>query len=199
MRMAYDLYLNGHQGRSMGIKEIAKHLTAAGLLMRGRPWNIQKVHKVLSNPLYRGEYCFNVIDSKEGKKRAPTEWVVTNIPAIIDAATFETVRERREAHAFNKPLARIAAVPTLLTGLLKCGICGGSMTLATGKSGRYKYYKCTSRKNKGNYACTSANLPMEKLDELVLNRLANKVFAPERLHTMIVELRKRVRASKDHH
>ena len=199
VRMAYDLYLHGHEGRSMGIKEVAKHLTATGLLMRGKPWGIQKVHKVLSDPLYRGEYHFNVIDSRQRKKRAPAEWVITRIPPIINAATFEAVRQRREAHAPNKPLSRIVAAPTLLTGILKCGICGGAMTLVTGKSGRYKYYKCTSRQNKGNHACTGSNLPMEKLDELVLNRLANKVFSPDRLHAMMVELRKRMRSSKDHH
>jgi site-specific DNA recombinase len=199
VRMAYDLYLHGHEGRVMGIKEIAKHFTATGLLNRGKPWNIQKVHKLLSDPLYRGEYRFNVIDSKERKKREAAEWVITQIPAIIDAATFEAVRERREAHAPNKPRSRVIAAPTLLTGLLKCGICGGSLTLVTGKSGRYKYYKCTSRHSRGNHACASGNLPMEKLDELVLNRLANKVFTPERLHAMIVELRKRTRNAKDHH
>ena len=198
VRIVYGLYLHGYEGRALGIKEIAKQLTDKGLLMRGKPWNIQKVHKLFSDPLYRGEYCFNVIDSKEHKRRAPAEWVITPIPPIIDAAAFEAVRQRREAHAPNKPLSRIAAAPTLLTGLLKCGICGGAMTLVTGKSGKYKYYKCTRRQNQGNHACASGNLPMEKLDERVLNQLANKVFAPERLHAMIVELRKRIRSSKDH-
>ena len=46
VRMAYDLYLHGHEGRVMGIKEIAKHFTATGLLNRGKPWNIQKVHQL---------------------------------------------------------------------------------------------------------------------------------------------------------
>ena len=47
------------------------------------------------------------------------------------------------------------------------------MTLRTGKSGRYKYYKCTNRVNKGNAQCTSGNIPMGKLDELVIERLAS--------------------------
>src|SRR3569833_3403234 len=198
VRMAYILYLHGHEGRAMGIKEIANHLTAAGLLMRGRPWRIQKVHNLLSDPLSRGEYCFNVIDSKEGKKRAPAEWVVSQIPAIIDAATFEAERHKREAHAPNKPRARIKAAPTLLTGLLKCGICGSGMTLVTGKSGRYKYYKCTRRQSQGNHACTSSNLAMEKLDEQVLNGLANKVLAPDHQQKQKNKQQKRKHTTKDH-
>ena len=71
------------------------------------------------------------------------------------------------------------------------------MTLVTGKSGKYRYYKCASRHNQGNHACTSGNLPMEKLNELVLAQLADKVFAPERLQSMMTELRKRIKSSKN--
>ena len=84
-----------------------------------------------------------------------------------------------------------------MTGLIRCGECGGSMTLATGKSGRYKYYKCTSRKNKGNHVCSSGNLPMEKTDQQVLSQLADKVFSPERVQTMMTALRRRIKTSKE--
>ena len=40
---------------------------------------------------------------------------------------------------------------------------------------------------------------MEKLDKLVLHRLADKVFAPDRLRLLVVELRKRIRSSKHDH
>ena len=155
VRMAYDLYLNGHQGREMGCKEIVKHLTGTGLLMRGKPWNIHKTHTLLSDPLCMGDYFYNMRDSKANKQRPPVEWVKTLIPAIIDAATFERVRAKRASRAPAKKAPRLVSSPTLLTGLLKCGVCGAAMTLVTGKSGRYKYYKCTSRHSQGNHACTS--------------------------------------------
>ncbi len=194
VRMIYDLYLNGLSGKSFGVKDIAKYLTDKGLLMRGKAWRMQKVHIVLSDTLYMGEYFFNVLDSKTGQKRPPTEWVKTNIPVIIDAARFEQARRKRELRAPAQTPPRITSSPTLLTGLLKCG---GSMTLATGKGGRYKYYKCTSRKNKGNYACDSKNLPMEITDQQVLNQLAETVLTPQRVHSMMIALRKRIKSSKD--
>ena len=197
VRLAYDLYLHGHEGRVMGIKEIARHLALKGLLMRGKPWTIQTVHNLLSNPLYMGDYYFNVIDSTTRQKRPPEEWVKTPIPAIIDAATFEQVRAKRESRAPDKAPPRRTSSPTLLTGLLKCGVCGKHLTLTTGKSGQYKYYKCTSRHGQGGYACTSANLPMEKTDQQVLSQLADRVFAPERLQTMMAELRKRLKTSRE--
>lgn len=119
------------------------------------------------------------------------------IPAIVDAEVFERVREKRESRAPNVTPPRRVSSPTLLTGLLKCGVCGHGMTLVTGKSGKYKYYKCTSRHGQGNHACSSGNLPMEKLDELVLAKLANQVFTPERLQVIMEELRMHVQSSKN--
>ena len=180
----------------MGCKEIAKHFTEKGMLMRGKPWNILKAHKLLSDPLYMGEYFTNIRDSKNNCNRPPEEWVKVSVPAIIDAATFERVRAKRESRTPARTPPRRTNSPTLLTGLIKCG-CGASMTITTGKSGLYKYYKCTRRQNQGNHACSSHNLPMEKIDSLVLEQLAEKVFAKERLQTLMAELRKRIRSSKD--
>ncbi|CAH1386885.1 recombinase family protein [Candidatus Nitrotoga sp. M5] len=197
VRLVYEYYLHGLEGRVMGFKEITKHLTEKGLLMRGSPWNTHKIHTLLSDTLYIGDYYFNVVDSKAGKKRPQEEWIKTAIPAIIDAASFEQVRARREARAPSKTPPRRVSSPTLLTGLLKCGICDHAMTLVTGKSGKYRYYKCTSRHSQGNHACTSGNLPMEKFDELVLDKLADQVFAPERLQEMMAALRKHIQSSKN--
>jgi site-specific DNA recombinase len=144
-----------------------------------------------------GDYYFNVYDSKAKVKRPPSEWVKTSIPPIIDAKVFELVRSKRALRAPDQTPARITSSPNLLTGILKCGVCGGGMTQTTGKSGTYKYYKCTSRQNKGNQACTSKNLPMEKTDDQVLHQLADKVFSPARVQSMMVALRKRIKSSKD--
>lgn len=198
VRTIYDFYLFGIQGRMAGQKEIGRHLTENGMLMRGNPWRVQKVHSVLSDSLYMGDYCFNVIDSQSRQKRDPSEWVKTEIPAIIDPVKFEQARLKRESRAPDKVSPSILSSLTLLTGIIKCGFCGASMSLATGKSGRYKYYKCTSRKNKGNHVCTSGNLPMEKTNQLVLHQLVDKVFAPERVQTMMTDLRKRISSYKDH-
>lgn len=197
VRMIYDLYLYGYQGKMMGQKEIGRHLTEKGLLMRGKPWRVQKVHTVLSDSLYKGDYFFNVIDSRTKQKREPTEWVKTTIPAIIDAAKFEQVRVKRESRSPSQISPSIVSSPTLMTGLIRCGECGSSMTLATGKSGRYKYYKCTSRKNKGNHVCSSGNLPMERTDHQVLSQLAEEVFTPQRVQTMMTALRQLIKSTKE--
>lgn len=70
------------------------------------------------------------------------------------------------------------------------------MTLATGKGGKYRYYKCSSRILKGKDTCTSENLPTELVDRLVLSSLADRVFAPSRVQTTLEGLRKRLRRSQ---
>ena len=85
--------------------------------------------------------------------------------------------------------------PTLLTGLLKCDCCGAGMTLATGKGGRYRYYKCNTRIGKGIDYCQSDNLPMQKLDAMVLNSLADRVFTAARVRLMLESLARQAKDS----
>ena len=63
------------------------------------------------------------------------------------------------------------------------------MVMATGKSGRYRYYKCTARMKRGNAACSSGNIPMDKLDTLVLDAFKKKVFTPEHIRSTVDALR----------
>ena len=70
------------------------------------------------------------------------------------------------------------------------------MTQATGKSGRYRYYKCTTRMSIGVSRCNARNLSRESTEEIVLTTLADKVFTPSRVEIMLRELRTRQRAAR---
>ena len=69
------------------------------------------------------------------------------------------------------------------------------MTLATGKGGRYRYYKCNTKIGKGVHLCQTPSIPMQKLDGIVLEALADQVFTPDRVQIMMEEMRKHQRAS----
>ncbi len=196
VRRIYDLYLNGYRGKSMGMKAIVDHLAKCNVLSRGSAWTIQKIHRILSSSTYIGEYQFGRYDARKRRARPQSEWVTTQVPAIIDPETFEKVRRRREERSPTHSPPRRVNNPTLLTGLLKCGDCGAYMTLVTGKSGRYRYYKCTTRQSKGNHACPSKNYPMQQLDELILGHVIERVLDPERLRQLFAEVRKRVSTAK---
>ena len=196
VKRIFDLYLNGLEASEMGCKEIGGYLTQKGLLFRGKPWTMQQVQKVISNTVYVGEYVANKWNHKAREAYPPSEWITCSVPSIIDAEVFEKVRLRREARQPANSNPRVAGSPTLLTGLLKCA-CGSHMTIATGKSGKYKYYKCTARHSQGNYACASGNLPMNKVDELVLKHLVEKVLEPTHLKLMMNHVEASLKSSKD--
>jgi len=154
-----------------------------------------RVHEVLANPAYVGEYYFNRSDGKTQKPKPASEWVKLAVDPIIEPAIFRWARVRREARAPAAVAPRVVSSPTLLTGLLKCDCCGAGMTLATGKGGRYRYYKCNTRIAKGIDYCDSENLPMRKLDAMVLNSLADRVFTAARVRLMLEALARQAKES----
>lgn len=195
VRKIFDLYLNGLNGHPMGMKAIATHLNTEGLLMRGAPWRLQKIQDVLSDPTYRGEYCYNMRDSRKKIMRPESEWVRCAVDPIVDEATFDAARRKRDAQNPRKagpdtPPPRTRTSPALLAGRLRCAACEAAMTLTTGKGGRYKYYKCHHKLSLSPQVCDTPNLPMERLDGLVLGHLLEKVLTPERVMVMIKDWRK---------
>jgi len=196
VKKIFRLSLNGYRGTPMGLRAIAIHLNERGLMKRGKPWGKTEVSNVLSNPVYKGEYYFNKRNSKTKKLKPESEWIKLEVESIVSAEIFDRARARSAAHAPEKIPPRLVNNPTLLTGFLTCGCCGGSMTLATGKSGKYKYYKCTTRINKGSKACKGQNIPVDKLDTLILERMADKILIPSRIEQLLKEMRDRQKASR---
>ena len=197
VRKVFDFYLHGLNGETMGAKNIAAHFNAAGVLARGAKWSRNRVHRILTETAYRGEYAFNQFDVRANTVKPRDEWVIMQVPAIVPTEVFEAVADLRHERSPEVTPPRVVNTPTLLTGLLRCANCGASMTLSTGKGGRYRYYKCHTRIAKHAQACTTPALPMDKLDTKVLEALADKVLAPQRLKALLSELKKQVKQARD--
>jgi site-specific DNA recombinase len=77
-----------------------------------------------------------------------------------------------------------------LSGILRCGDCGEAMMTecATGRAGkRYHYYNCRSfLKGMG---CATKRIPVSDLDSQVVNTILTRVFTPENLRGLVVEMR----------
>ena len=202
VRRVFERYLYGDRGRDLGIYGIAAHLNEQGLLVRGHQWVKGRVHELLTNRAYIGEYYFNKCEKRGGAVRRVkprTEWILINVEPIVSDDLFTAVQEKLASRSPDRMSPRVVNCPTLLTGLLKCGACGAGMTLATGKGGKYRYYKCSSRILKGNDTCTSDNLPTEQVDRLVLSSLADRVFTAPRVRAMLESLRQRLGSSQAMH
>ncbi len=197
VRKVFDLYLHGLHGETMGAKNIAAHFNAAGVLVRGQRWSRNRVHRILTETAYMGTYLFNQVNVRTGAVKPREEWIPMTVPTIVPAEVFEAVASLRRERSPEVTPPRVVNSPTLLTGLLRCANCGASMTLITGKGGKYRYYKCNTRVAQHAQACSTPALPMEKLDAKVLEALADKVLAPQRLKALLSELKGQLKQARE--
>lgn len=183
----YDLYLNGDGDNPiLGVKLIASKLNAEGQRTRsGGKFGVNSIHSVLTDTVYAGRHRFNQRDSKTGALKAEDQVVESAVPAIIDQKRFEAVQRLLRSRNPRSTPPRVVTGPILLTGLTFCATCGGAMTLRTGKSGRYRYYTCCSAARIGATACKGRTIPMNKLDELVVEHLADRICEPDRMKALL--------------
>ncbi len=159
---------------------------ANDLNMRGVPsplgvfWDARVVGNILKNPMYRGILRFgdrrNVYERGTRKtSRAPeADILVVERPElrIIAADLAARIDERLAGH--RKP-AGAATVRHLASGLLRCSLCGGSMSSRAygpkrGHDGRrHNRYACVRNQNSGRAACVGiGGRPETAVDAAIL-------------------------------
>ena len=62
------------------------------------------------------------------------------------------------------------------------------MTLRTGKGGRYRYYTCSIKARQGETGCKGRSIPMERLDNLVAEHIADRLLQPKRLEEVLASV-----------
>jgi hypothetical protein len=73
-----------------------------------------------------------------------------------------------------------------LTGLLKCGGCGGAIIggSANGSGGKYHYYTCRNTKVKKD-ACGMKSIRQEVLEKLVISAIKDKILTPANMKDFV--------------
>ncbi|MBL8642420.1 MAG: recombinase family protein [Rhodospirillaceae bacterium] len=189
VRKVFRLYLNGDGSTvPLGVKAIAMHLNEQGYRQRGRRFNNNSVYRILRETAYIGTAYFNKRDSRAKTDKPESEWIPMPCPAIVDKDTFAAVQKLLAERNPKRTPGRATNNPILLSGLVKCAACGGTMGLRTGKSGKYRYYACIRQAKEGKDGCTGCSVPMSKLDDAVTATLTDRVLEPEHLTTLLNEL-----------
>jgi DNA invertase Pin-like site-specific DNA recombinase len=188
VREVFKLYLEGN-----GVRAIAARMNRKNIPYRDGKFTSALTHKILTREAYIGRHYFNRTDSRAKKVKARSEWVWFETPTIIDPDVFQTVQDRLASRRPTRTPPRVVNSPTLLTGIAKCAICGGGMTIRTGKSGRYRYYACNNRINKGSSTCRGLSIRMEHLDDIVVHELESRISQPDRIKALLAGLIERQR------
>lgn len=175
----------GERGRPLGVKAIATYLTERGILRRGLRFSTGSVYEILTSTTYVGRHYFNRTDSRSHRPRPPSQWVELKVPAIIEEATFNSVQGLLKSRNPKRVAPRVVNGPTMLAGVARCGYCGAALIQNTGKGGTYRYYCCSRKLKEGAFSCRGIRMPMQKLDDLVVEQVAEKVLAPNRLAALL--------------
>ena len=188
-------------GRVSGLNGLAKRLTAEGIPTRtGRSvWHRQVVRQIVMNSVYMGVYYANRRNMTglghnryhgPGEKasmviRDRSEWIPVEVPAIVDADTWHQAQEIMQRRGGQW---RAAAVSTyLLSGLLRCGLCGQTMT---GRNFTYwgrkvREYTCIKNVAGARHPGCGRHVRASELDEVVWERVVQWIQKPQVLATRL--------------
>ncbi len=157
VKRLFSMYLDENEG----VRKIARRLNEDGILTRtGRPWTAGAVRNVLRNAAYTGLY--------------------RRLGVTVTRAHAALITQAQHAEVLRRMTSRRTAPATqerreyLLSGLVRCGYCGGPM-IGARRPGEgteiieYSYYRCQAATNEGRCAYHTRRaeaLESEVLDEL---------------------------------
>lgn len=199
-------------------RSIAHDLNAEGVPgPRNGAWGPSTIHGnwrrgtgVLNNELYIGRLIWNrqrfIKDPKTGKRQArlnpPVDWIVEEVPhlRVIDQETWDRVKQRQQGTRRmiaenNTTRSERARRPRyLLSGLLRCGQCGGGFSKIS-----QHHYGCSTARNKGT--CDNLlTIRRDAIEASVLAGLQTHLMHPDCVEVFIEEFNRefnRLAAAQD--
>ncbi|HPV82292.1 MAG TPA: recombinase family protein [Nitrospira sp.] len=206
-----------------GMVSIARLLNDEGLpaprnsVGRRISWSPSSVRSVLFRRLYLGELIWNKTKKRnpwgiqQQRKRPEKDWVKLHLPhlQIVSEADWKAAHDRLSAtrsvylrgtkgELWGRPASNLDS-KYLLTGLIKCGLCGGSVYVKSSfrKGARAYFYGCMTYHLRGRTACSNRHLaPMDAANEAVLGVFGKEVLHPDVTDTVVRKALDKFRASQ---
>lgn len=193
----FDLYVN----EGLGTFKIAEFLNNGNrFTTRGNKWSRASVVDIIKNRAYVGDIVYGKKRYKpvqkldtEGKMTKTinideADWSICENahPPIVDRIIFDKAQMILKSRNVGQTFKHVIHP---LTGILKCGKCGEGMVCQkrVWNNKEYRYYICKTYHKYGRDTCSQANINADELENLIYNRLKEKV----------VEFQKRKSNQKD--
>lgn len=132
---------------------------------------------ILQNEVYTGKYIYNTYDGE-------TFIYEDNHEAIVSRETYEKAKEKRLANK-RSPNAGKGKRKYALSGLIKCGECGGHIIVSHSyKNGEPAFFRlyCLNRKEHKN--CNNPTRKMEIIENAVIEAIKNKILDRKTIKTL---------------
>jgi len=174
----------------MSARAIAAQLNAEGIAApRGGAWNASTINGnrrrrdgILWNELYIGRLIYNrqrfVKDPETGRRvskaNPPADWVVVEVPElrIVEQTIWDRAQALKARAAGEKP-QNCRRPRRLLSGLLRCGACGGAYTVIGEER-----VGCAVHREKG-ICGNGKTMAVGKLEDRVLSGLKDRLLEPD--------------------
>ena len=193
----------GHENKSP--KAIAAQLNKENIpCPSGNAWgqstingNRKRGTGILNNHLYIGELIWNrlrmIKDPATGKRLSrqnpQSEWIRKDVPElrILPDNLWNAAKARQKTLDKAKPALWQTNRPRyLLSGLTKCGVCGGGYSKINST-----HYGCSASKNKGEAVCANRKtIKREILEDYVLDALKTRLMRDELVEIFCAEYTK---------
>jgi site-specific DNA recombinase len=213
IRRMFELYSKGQS-----LKRIAFQLNNEAVKspqpQKGRvsqSWCVSSVRHILKNRRYTGQIIWNTkrkvrvpgTGRRIYRRRPESDWVMTPAPhqRIVPPELFAAVERRFETTqklwgVGKTGLARGQQKQVYLcSGLLRCGECGGSITLVGGRSKNSRSeYGCSIHAQRGDSVCkNSLRIQRHELEERMLAGIQERVLREEFIDYVICGLQDELR------
>ncbi len=181
----FDMYAN----TDITVNGLTQLLKKKGMYSRkGKPFAQATVSHILSNRKYIGEYNWGEVKNN-------------CVPPIIENSLFDKVQKKLKDNG-RSPQRFLAKEDYILTGKLRCGVCGSLMIGESGQKNNgtkiYRYYKCT--KSKHGKKCSSKAISKDVIEDYVcfktldflleqvdVNRLAKEIHDYQESKTPMIK------------
>jgi site-specific DNA recombinase len=199
IRRIFEAYASGQSA-----KDIVAALNAEGIPgPRSDGWNRSTLlgsksrsSGLLRNPPYGGRRIYNRVtmhrDPRTGRRisrvNPQSEWKIVEAPElrIVPEELWQAVQARLEERSHEAPKGGRPRSEHMLSGLLRCGSCGGPMSLY-GKKDGHRRVRCSRARERGTCpAPRTGNLDMVQLE--VLHRLRKLIISPENIKRVRADL-----------
>src|SRR5271166_1587544 len=201
----------------MSLKAIATALNAEKVrpprpraTVKHATWAPTAIREMLRRDLYTGRVIWNRsrfirvpgTNKRVARPRPRSEWQISERPdlRIVSDELWQAVqlRQARMQQLYGGRqglLNRSASSGHLLTGFIKCGLCGGNLVIVTGRKRRHAMYGCPQHWYRG--ACTnSLRVRQADLESQLLGELQKALLQPAAICFVLDQFKRQLDAAQ---
>lgn len=172
VREMFRLYATGQAtlhslARYLTQHEVPSHRTRK----KGRGWQPETIRRILGRELYMGIF-------RRGIRGIPESHCETAVPPIVDGTIWQDVQKRFVQNKVESDRNKVHFY--LLTGLIRCGVCGNRY-YGRSKAAGLRYYRCETSHNRARFheVCHNKGLRASALETAVWKQVVDLITRPE--------------------